>query len=328
MAEDILSQEEVDALLRGVGTETEPPGAAPAQAGVARPYALGREARIVRARMPGLDLVGERFARGLREAMTELLRRETAVSLGPIRVVDYAEFLRGLAAPANLNLIEIKPLRGSALLVFDRGLVLQALDCLFGGQGRAAAREAGAEMTPMELRVDRRLLQVVCDAYSAAWRPLQALEFRHARSESSARFANVAAPGEAVVVTGCSIDLGAGAADFQLCIPYAMLEPIRDVLYGGPPAERRDADGRWQSALSAQVYATEVELTAKLASTELPLWQLLRLQVGDVISLELPDAVLAEVDGVPVLQCRYGVVNGRYALKVERAMGADGTAGQ
>lgn len=323
MAEDILSQEEVDALLRGVGTETDTAAAVASAPGGVRPYAIGREERIVRARMPGLELVGERFARGLREGLQDLLHKECTVSVSPVRVLKYGEFLRSLATPANLNLVQVKPLRGTALMVFDPTIVFQAVECLFGGQGRAQTRDEGGELTPMELRIERRLLQLAFDAYAAAWQPLHPLTFQHLRSETSAEFVNVAAPGEVVVVANCAIDLGSGAADFQLCLPYAMLEPIRHVIYGGPPAERSDADGNWTSALSAQVYATEVELNAKLATADITLLQLMALQRGDVIALDLPDAVIAQVDGVAVLQCRYGVVNGHYALKVERAMGGE-----
>jgi len=323
MAEDILSQEEVDSLLRGVGSETDT-GAAPlAGADGPRPYAIGREERIVRARMPGMELVGERFGRGLRQGLQDLLHKDAEVTGSPVRVLKYGEFLRNLATPANLNLVQVKPLRGTALMVFDPRLVFQALDSLFGGQGRSPARDEGGELTPMALRIERRLLQLTFDAYSAAWQPLHPLTFHHLRSETSAQFVNVAAPGEVVVVASCAIDLGGGAADFQLCMPYAMLEPIRHVIYGGPPAEHSDADGNWTSALSAQVYATEVEVSATLATASITLWQLLALQRGDVIALDLPDAVIAEVDGVAVLQCRYGVVNGHYALKVERAMGGE-----
>jgi len=318
MAEYILSQEEVDALLRGVDT-----AAAPDQPGGVRPYAIGREERIVRGRMRGLELAGERLAKLLREGLQDLLHKQAAVSASPVRVLEYGEFLRSLVAPVNLNLMQVKPLRGTALMVFDPRLVLQTVDTLFGGQGRAQGRDEVGELTPMELRIERRLLELACDAYAAAWRPLLPLSFQHLRSETSAQFANIANPSEVVVVAGCGIDLGDGAADFRVCIPYAMLEPIRDVVHGGLPAERSEADGRWTSTLSAQVYATQVELRANLATASVTLWQLLALQRGDVIALDLPDAVTAEVDGVPVLQCHYGVVNGRYALKVERAMGSE-----
>lgn len=323
MAEDILSQEEVDALLRGVGGDTEAASAPVTEPGEARPFAIGRQARIVRGRMPGLELVGERFAGLLRQGLGELLRRPAAVTVAPVRVLTYSEFLRGLLSSATLNLVQAKPLRGVGLMVFDPALVLRAVDALFGGQGHAHGRMDGGELRPMELRIERRLLQLVFDAYAAAWRPLFPLTFAHLRAETNPRFANVAAPGEMVVATACSIDLGSGAANFQVCIPYAMLESIRHLVYGGLPADRSEADARWSSTLSAQVYATEVELTAKLATANVTLSQLLSLQPGDVIALDLPDAVIAEVDGVAVLQCRYGVVNGHYALKVERAMGTE-----
>ena len=141
------------------------------------------------------------------------------------------------------------------------------------------------------------------------------------------QFANIATPTEVVVATSFSIDLGSGSADFHVCMPYAMLEPIRNVIYSAIQADRSDADSRWLALLSQQVYGAEVELVANLAHAQVSVGQLMALQSGDVISLDLPDVVRAGIDGLPVLECRYGVMNGQYALKVEKVLVRDGGGG-
>ena len=322
MADDILSQEEVDALLRGVTGETEQP--VPVEDSGVRAYDIGRQERIVRGRMPTLELINERFARLLRIGLFNFMRKNAEVSVGPLRVLKFSDFVRNLVVPTNLNLVHLKPLRGMALMVFEPTLVFQIVDNLFGGHGRFHTRVEGRDFTPTELRVVRRLLQVAFDEYEKSWKPIYPLTFEYVRSEMNPQFANIATPTEVMVAMSFSIDLGTGGGDFHVCMPYAMLEPIRDIVYSSIQTDRTQADDRWQATLSAQVSGAQVELVANLAQAQLTLGQVMALQAGDVISVDLPDVVVAEVDGVPVLECRYGVMRGQYALKVETVIAAPG----
>jgi len=326
VADDILSQEEVDALLRGVSGEVDEPAPVEDTKAV-RPYDIGRQERIVRGRMPTLELVNERFARLLRVGLYNFMRKSAEIAVGPVRVMKYSEFVRNLVVPTNLNLVHVKPLRGTALMVFEPTLVFQIVDHLFGGDGRYHTRVEGRDFTPTEMRIIQRMLQVVFDEYQKAWKTIYELEFEYVRSEMNTQFANIATPTEVVVATSFSIDLGSGSADFHVCMPYAMLEPIRNVIYSAIQADRSEADSRWLALLSQQVYGAEVELVANLAHAQVSVGQLLALQPGDVISLDLPDVVHAEVDGLPVLECRYGVMNGQYALKVEKVLVGGGGGG-
>ena len=326
MADDILSQEEVDALLRGVSGEVDEQAPVEDTKAV-RPYDIGRQERIVRGRMPTLELVNERFARLLRVGLYNFMRKSAEIAVSPVRVMKYSEFVRNLVVPTNLNLVHVKPLRGTALMVFEPTLVFQIVDNLFGGDGRYHTRVEGRDFTPTEMRIIQRMLQVVFDEYQKAWKTIYELEFEYVRSEMNTQFANIATPTEVVVATSFSIDLGSGSADFHVCMPYAMLEPIRNVIYSAIQADRSEADSRWLALLSQQVYGAEVELVANLAHAQVSVGQLFALQPGDVISLDLPDVVHAEVDGLPVLECRYGVMNGQYALKVEKVLVGGGDGG-
>jgi flagellar motor switch protein FliM len=323
MAEDILSQEEVDALLRGVTGEPEEAPQAASERGV-HAYDIGRQERIVRGRMPTLELINERFARLFRIGLFNFMRKNAEISVGPVRVVKYAEFIRNLVVPTNLNLVLAKPLRGTALMVIEPALVFQVVDHLFGGSGRIHTRVEGRDFTPTEMRTIQRLLQVIFAEYQRAWEPVFPLTFEYVRSEMNTQFANIATPSEVVVATSFGVDLGNGSGEFHVCMPYAMLEPIRKLIYSSVQADRNEADDRWLALLTAQVYGADVQVEAALAHATLKVKELLQLQRGDVISLDLPDVVVASVKGVPLLECRYGVVNGHYALKVERFMSAAG----
>lgn len=321
MAEDILSQEEVDALLRGVTGETEE-ASAEDERGAIRPYDIGRQERIVRGRMPTLELINERFARLLRIGLFNFMRKNAEIAIGPVRVLKYSDFIRNLVVPTNLNLVQMKPLRGLGLVIMEPTLVFQVVDNLFGGSGQIHTRVEGRDFTPTEQRVIQRMLGVVFEEYGKAWGPVFALTPEYVRSEMNTQFANIATPTEIVVATSFNIDLGSGGGELHVCMPYAMLEPIRDLIYSSFQADRTESDSRWVKMLTEQIQDAEVDVVATLAHTQITLRQIMDLEIGDVISLELPQSVTAQVDGVPLMECQYGVVRGQYALKVRRMLGS------
>ena len=168
MANEFLTQDEVDALLKGVSGDAEAPAQEDAPGGV-RPYNLATQERIVRGRMPALEIINERFARSLRVGLFNFMRRSPEISVGPVRVIKYSEFVRNLVVPTNLNIVQVKPLRGSGLFVFEPSLVFLVVDNLFGGDGRFHMRVEGRDFTPTEQRIIRRMLEVVTADYEAAW---------------------------------------------------------------------------------------------------------------------------------------------------------------
>ena len=319
MADDILSQEEVDALLRGVTGEPEETASEEGAGGV-RSYDIGRQERIVRGRMPTLEIINERFARNFRIGLFNLIRRTAEISVGPVSVIKYSEFVRNLIVPTNLNLVHMQPLRGTALFVFDPNLVFLVVDNLFGGDGRYHMRVEGRDFTLAEQRIIRKMLDVVFEEYGKAWEPLHPVKLEYVRSEMNTQFANIATPTEVVVVTTFNIELGTSGGDFHICMPYSMIEPMRDQLTSTMQADRAEADERWVTEMSLQVQDAEVELVAHLGQAAITLRQIMGLKAGDVISLDLPEAVVAEVDGVPLFECHYGQKNGQLALKVERVL--------
>ncbi len=323
MADDILSQEEVDALLKGVTGESDFDEGADEGANGPKTYNLASQDKIVRGRMPTMEVINERFARNLRLGLFNFTRRTAEISVGPVKLMKYAEFVRNLVVPTNLNMVQVHPLRGTALLIFDPNLVFLVIDSLFGGDGRFHMRVEGRDFTPTEQRIIQSLLGVAMDELKKAWEPVFPIEFEYLRSEMNTQFANIATPSEVVVTTTFNIELGSVGGDFHVCMPYAMIEPIRDLLYEGMQGDRMEVDERWVNFLSSQVQLTEVKLVANLSRAELTVRELLGMKVGDVISLNIPESITANVEGVPVLECGYGVHNGQYALKVKRFLTAE-----
>ncbi len=324
MSSDFLSQDEVDALLRGVSGESDEPESDEGEGGSGvKPYNLATQERIVRGRMPTMELINERFARYLRIGLFNYMHRNTEVSVGPIKVQKYGEFVRNLVVPTNLNLVTAKPLRGTGLVVFDPNLVFLVVDNMFGGDGRFHTRVEGRDFTPTEQRIIQGMLGVVFAEYSKAWAPVFKIEMEYVRSEMNSQFANIATPSEIVVSTSFSLEMGGAQAEMHICFPYSMVEPIREMLYSTMQSDHLTQDKRWINLLTRQLQTAEVELVCNLGQSRVTLRDIVNMRVGDVIPLHVGDMVQAEADGVPVLEGRYGVLNGQYAIKVERFLAMD-----
>ncbi|MEZ5628668.1 MAG: flagellar motor switch protein FliM [Rhodocyclaceae bacterium] len=323
MSSDFLSQDEVDALLRGVTGEVEETDAGEDDGSGIRPYNLGTQERIVRGRMPTMELINERFARYLRIGLFNYMHRNAEISVGTIKVQKYSEFVRNLVVPTNLNLVTAKPLRGTGLIVFDPNLVFLVVDNMFGGDGRFHTRVEGRDFTATEQRIIMGMLNTVFAEYERAWAPVYTLKLEYLRSEMNSQFANIATPSEIVVSTVFSLELGGAQADMHICFPYSMLEPIRETLYSTMQSDHITQDKRWIGTMTRQLKTAEVKLTCNLGHATVSLRDIVNMRVGDVIPLDVEEMIRAEVDGVPVLEGHYGVHNGQYAIKVERMISSD-----
>jgi len=318
---EFLSQDEVDSLLKGVTGETDDDlDHQEAVPGEVRSYNMASQERIVRGRMPTMEIINERFARLFRIGLFNFIRRTPEISVGPVRVLKFGEFIRNLHVPTNLNIIQAKPLRGNGLFVFDPNLAFLVVDNMFGGDGRFHTRVEGREFTQTEQRIILKLLEVVFETYGKSWEAVYPLEFEFVRSEMNPQFANIATPNEVVIVTTFDIELGGNGGALHICMPYSMLEPVKDLLYSTMQGEHLAVDKRWLQLLSRQVQSANIELVATLGQADMTFEQVLKIRSGDIIPLEVGESIFASVDGVPVMECKYGAFNNQYALKVEKML--------
>lgn len=314
---DLLSQEEIDALLHGVGsgdieTESDDGGSD----GEAQNYDFTSQDRIVRGRMPTLEMINERFARYFRISLFNMLRRQGEISVGGVQMLKFGEYIHSLFVPTSLNLVKINPLRGTALFVFDPKLVFSAVDNYFGGDGRFHTKIEGREFTPTEQRVIQRMLDRAFDDLFQAWRPVLPVEFEYLNHEVNPQFANIVSPTEVVVVSTFHIELEGGGGALHVTLPYSMVEPIRDLLDAGVQSDRSDVDERWRIAIKEEMKDAQVELSSQLAETTITFRELLEMQPGDVIPIDMPETILLRSEEIPLFRGRLGSANGNKAVKI------------
>lgn len=325
MNQQILSQDEVDALLQGITGESQKLEQDDAPKEGIRDYNLAQQERIVRGRMPTMEIINERFARNIRVGLFNFIRKSPEVSVGGIKVQKYSAFLREIVVPTNFNIMAVRPLRGSGLIVCDPTLVFAVIDSLFGGVGKFHTRIEGRDFSATEQRIIRRLVEVVCEEYKRSWQGIYPVELDYQRSEMQPQFANVATPSEIVVCCSFTLEIGDTSGTIHFCIPYATLEPIRDILFSSIQGDSAEPDRRWVKLLTQQIQSAEVELVAELGHAPATVEQLLAFKPGDFIELDLEKIIQAKVDGVPVFEAYYGTADNKYALRVEKLLTAGNT---
>ncbi|MBR9911637.1 MAG: flagellar motor switch protein FliM [Gammaproteobacteria bacterium] len=316
--QDLLSQDEIDALLHGVDDgdiETE----SDASPGSINGYDLTSQDRIVRGRMPTLEMINERFARYTRVSMFNLLRRAADVSVGGVQIQKFGEYVHTLYVPTSLNLVKFRPLRGTALFILDAKLVFKLVDNFFGGDGRYAKIE-GREFTPTELRVVQMVLDRAFVDLKEAWRPVLPIDFEFVHSEVNPSMANIVSPSEVVVVSTFHVELDGGGGDLHITMPYSMIEPMREILDSGLQSDSDDRDDRWVSALRNDIMEAKVDLECEIASREITLRDVADLKVGDVVPIEMPELQVVTANKIPMFRIQLGQSNDNLAFKVKEVI--------
>jgi flagellar motor switch protein FliM len=312
--QDLLSQDEIDALLHGVDDgdiETE----GDAEPGGVKAYDLTSQDRIVRGRMPTLEMINERFARYTRISMFNLLRRTADVSLGGVQIQKFGEYVHTLYVPTSLNMVKFRPLRGTALIILDAKLVFKLVDNFFGGDGRHAKIE-GREFTPTELRVVQMVLEQAFVDLEEAWKAVMPIEFEYINSEVNPSMANIVSPSEVVVVSTFHVELDGGGGELHITLPYSMIEPIREMLDAGLQSDTDERDERWVHALREDVMDATVDLECQVVQRDITLRDIVDLKDGDVIPIEMPDYQVVTANGVPMFRTQFGQSRGNLAMKV------------
>ena len=315
---DLLSQDEIDALLHGVDdvdeVEEESGGAAADPSAV--DFDFSSQDRIVRGRMPTLELINERFARHMRISLFNMLRKTAEVSIHGVQMMKFGEYQITLYVPTSLNMVRFRPLKGTALITMEARLVFILVENFFGGDGRFHARIEGREFTPTERRIVQLLLKIVFEDYKEAWSPVMGVEFEYLDSEVNPSMANIVSPTEVIVVSSFHIEVDGGGGDFHVVMPYSMVEPIRELLDAGVQSDKMETDVRWSTALREEIMDVPVNFRVNLLEQDISLRDLMELQPGDIIPITMPENATMFVEELPTFRVKMGRSGEQLAVQV------------
>lgn len=316
---ELLSQEEIDALVKGAGDavvdDTEPGFESSS-------YDLASQDRVVRGRLPALELINEKFARFFKTSLYNLMRHSADIGVGGIQIMKYREYVQGLYVPTSMNILRIKPMTGVAMCVLDAKLVVRLVDRFFGGDGRQIKFE-GREFTPTEHRIIVRLLEAALEDLKQAWKSAMPIEIQVIASEVNPSLVNVVGADEIIVVNSFHVEIEGGGGEVHFVFPYAMLEPHREGLESSGRGKTTEVDRNWSPNLQRRLLHAEVTVNCAVAQRSLSLKEVLRLKEGDVIPVDMPDAHLVFANGVPAFYAKLGNSRGNLALEYQDAFVAN-----
>nr|WP_319555121.1 flagellar motor switch protein FliM [uncultured Vibrio sp.] len=315
---DLLSQDEIDALLHGVDDVDDIDESIDDDPNGAVSFDFSSQDRIVRGRMPTLELINERFARHMRISLFNMLRKTAEVSINGVQMMKFGEYQNTLYVPTSLNMVRFRPLKGTALITMEARLVFILVENFFGGDGRFHAKIEGREFTPTERRIIQLLLKVVFEDYKEAWSPVMGVEFEYLDSEVNPSMANIVSPTEVIVVSSFHIEVDGGGGDFHVVMPYSMVEPIRELLDAGVQSDKMETDVRWSSALREEIMDCPVNFRVNLLEKNISLRDLMELQPGDIIPIEMPEHATMFVEDLPTYRVKMGRAEDKLAVQISQ----------
>lgn len=320
----VLSQDEVDALLKGMSggeIEVESDGGGDADGVIL--YDLTNQDRIIRGRMPTLEIINDRFARLFRTTLSSALRKIVDMTTTSVDMVKFGEFMRSLPVPTSLHIFKMDPLRGHAIIVLESKLVFNLVDTFFGGSGTGDIKIEGRDFTAIEQQLTRKVVHLALKDMEQAWKPVHEVTMVYQRTEINPQFASIVPPSDVVVVVKFELEMEHASGTITVCIPYSTVEPIRSKLYAGFQSDQLEIDHEWMARFRIQLREAKVEVAVELGRAWMPTERLLNLEEGEIIQLEtdVADFLVARVEGIPKYLGRPGMQRGAKAFRVEKLIG-------
>ena len=325
---EVLSQGEVDALLRGVGDgeiETETDEAAEEVSGAVN-YDLTSQEKIIRGRMPTLDIINQMFSRLFRNTFSALMRKPVDIRAVSTDTIKFGDFLRSLPVPSSLHIFRMEPLRGHGLIVLENKLVFSVVDTFFGGSGDKETKITDRDFSAIEIKMTKSVVLSALDDWENAWRPVHAVTTNFVRSEINPQFAAIVPPTDVVLIILFEIEMESVSGTMTICLPYAAIEPIIPKLKAQFQSEEEEVDHVWVDSLRAELLTTEVELVAELGTTIITPEDLMGFKVGDTLMLgnDVSDPLILKVENNPKFKGFPGVSRGNKAIQITETIEREG----
>lgn len=319
----VLTQDEINALLRGLSdSDVEADTFQDNQEEGIRKYDLASQERIIRGRMPTMELIHDRFSRSFRTSLSKFLGRTCFINVGGIEIVKFGLFMKKLPLPSSLHIYRMPPLQGYALLVVSTPLVFGMVDSLFGGKGVGKVKIEGREYTPIETRLIGKVVMMALETLKDAWAPIHPVDFVYVRSEFNPLAIAIVPPTDVVIIVTVEVELEQESTTLTLCTPYSTIEPIRQKLTTGFQSNRLEVDSHVIRRMEANIKKTQVEMSVQLANGSITTEQALNLKVGDIMQLDTnpTEEAVIQVERTPKYKGFVGSYRANRAVKLTRAI--------
>jgi flagellar motor switch protein FliM len=318
----VMSQDEVDALLKGVESDqvvSEGEEDEEYDPDDVVSFDLTAQDRIIRGRMPTLEIIHDRFVRLFRLTLSNTLRRVVDINVRSTELIKFGEFIKTMSVPTSMNLFRMTPLRGNSMIVFETKLVFSLVEMFFGAGVETEAKTEGRDFTEIESRMIKRVIISALEDLQTSWRPVFPVQINYSRTEINPQFVSIVPHSEIVIVVTFDIEIGRTPMAITICVPYSMIEPIRTRLNAGFQSEQDEKDNTWSNRFKQNLQNVDIELIAKLGEMNISVRDFLNLQKDDVLYLEheTKDPISVEVNGVKKFTGFQGSYKGHKAINIE-----------
>ncbi len=321
MTDKVLSQDEVDALLKGVASgDIDTEDAKEQIIGGVLPYDFTSQERIIRGKMPGLEKINDAFSRSFRSSVSTLIMKYIDINIENVETIKYSDFMKTIPMPSSINLFTMDPLKGYGLLVMEAPLVFAFVEFFFGGASAKHVKSEGRAFTPIEQRIINRVVDVALKDIESSWHAVSPVKPKFSSTEINPQFVSIVTPGEIVISIEVTLEIEEFTGRMFFCFPYSMIEPIKEKLYSGIQGDKFETDHRWAEVMKKSIIDAEVDITAEIGSFMIDFEQLMNFKEGNIIKIgkSVEDDLLVKVEGVPKYRGLPGFSKGNQAIKITK----------
>ncbi len=327
--EQVLSQAEIDALLGGISDgviETETPAeivAAPQEPTEVREFDFIRYTKGKKEKLPALEFIYDRFSKSFRSALSLFMEREIEVNVAPVQYLEYAEFIKTLPLPTNMNIVVTENLKGFFIVIFDAKMIFSVLETIFGSSSISAPRIEGREFTKIEFNVIKKLIDLVSMEMEKAWQPVYEIRCKYSRSEINPNYITMVAPEENVSLSEFSIEIGDITSWMKVCMPYGVLETVKGYLMSTPSREDMEMREKWLLQLKERVLEVPLEIRALLGRKKMSIQEFMQVTEENIIVVDhyVNDPIEVAIYDKTKFRGKMGIYKGNKAVKIEELVG-------
>jgi flagellar motor switch protein FliM len=309
-----LNQDEIDSLLSKTEGNEDP--SVIQSTAVPLNFDLANNNKSIYGRVATLGLINERFGRNIKASLGTFLKRNVEIIMMGLKIIKFDEYVTSLHIPTSINMIKMQPLNGLALFVADSKLVFTVVENFFGGEGKVQSKNESREFTPTENRIIKMMIEMFFKDLKDAWSSVLDLQFEYKGLEVNPAMANVLNLSELIIISKFRIELDGGGGDFHICLPYSMIEPIRELLNAGIRQEKGVSDEKWVQRIREEIMEAEIEACCVLTHKKVSLKEVMRFKNGDIIDIEIPEEIFLKVNDIPMFTASFGTFEGKYAIKI------------
>ncbi|MGE3319273.1 MAG: flagellar motor switch protein FliM [Candidatus Berkiella sp.] len=310
----ILNQDEIDALLNYKENDFNDKDSV--DPSIPQEFDITNQEKSIQGKIISLGIINEKFSRSVRNSLYQFLKKPVDISIAKIKITRFNEYIKSLPCPSSINLFKMNPLKGTSMFIFNARLIYSFVDSYFGGEGRTQFKSDIKEFTPTELRIIKLLLDNFYKDLKDAWSSFIDIQFETKHTESDPSMINHFNDDDIFIISKFRVELEGSGGEFDICLPYSMIEPITELFDVGLDSVNDKANEKWESLLRSHLQEVKIDINCVLAKKRILLREIMKFKDGDIINIEIPEDITVKAGDRAIFSASFGTYETKYAIKV------------